>query len=111
MGGSSGSSKNQSVPESEKTAYANAPVTMTFQPHLPGMENSIATQLARGFGGDQGGIAEMLAGMYQPMTIQRFMEPISTTAAMFDKSKQKSFNTGNAALDRLLMGETIGEKK
>ena len=41
--------------------------------------------------------------MYQPMDMLQFMEPISTTQDQFDKDKYQPINTGNPALDELLM--------
>lgn len=87
------------------TAYERAPVAQTFQPTLPGFQSSLADQLARGFGGSGTDLASLLAGLYQPMTVMRFSEPVTATAAAYDKSKNAPISTGNTALDRLLMGE------
>lgn len=95
------------------TPYANAPTTQTFQPTLPGFEGMIADQLQRGFGigANNPDFAGMIGSIYQPMTIPVFSEPISTTASMFDKKENAPISTGNAMLDKLLMGQKIPKVK
>ena len=98
-----------------KTAYGRLPGTQTFQPHLPGMQGMIASQLQQGFGGQGlGDVAGMLSKLYKPMNVTTYKEPISTTAAQWDNKKYLDAQTGNPILDLLLMGkgpnkETDGE--
>lgn len=96
-----------------KPAYGASPVAKTIQPFFPGFQGMIAQQLAQGFGSG-GGTPEQFSGalsdLYSPMTMFQFSEPISTTAALYGKGKYAPFNTGNAALDKLLSGGTVGAK-
>lgn len=100
-GGGGGGSSN---PAQGTTPYANAPTMQTFQPTLPGFTNSLASQLSRGFGSSGADLASLLSNLYQPMTAYQFKEPISATAAAYDKSKFAPISTGNPTLDQLLMG-------
>ena len=113
MAGKDKDKKDEKVTGTE--AYANAPTTQTFQPFLPGFDGAIAQQLAQGFGGQTGmapaDYQTMLAGMYQPMSVMKFNEPISTTAAFFDPKKNAAIDTGNPALDKLLMGQNWPKEK
>lgn len=92
------------------TPYARAPVAQTFQPTLPGFQNALVSQLMQGYGSasNGSGLAALLSGLYKPMTAYSFAEPISTTAALYDKSKNAPISTGNPALDRLLTGQKVG---
>ena len=114
MGGNSGSKKKKEDTASPTTPYANAPTSQTFQPHLPGMQGLVASQLAQGFGSGGSGAPDfesMLANMYQPMSVFNFKEPISATAGAFDKAKFAPINTGNPILDKLLMGDGKSSSK
>lgn len=94
--------------------YPGAPQAMTFPPTLPGFQGMLAQQLAQGFGSGGGTVPDfqgMLANMYQPMTAYRLHEPISTTAALYDSKKYAPIETGNIALDRLLLGKSVGSDK
>ena len=111
MSGGGGSSKPKTPTTGGGTsslpAYGNAPTSQTFQPTLPGFQSMLADQLAAGYGSGGGGapdFASMLSNMYQPMSLMNFQEPISQTAAAYDKKKFAPIVTGNAALDKLLMG-------
>ena len=81
-------------------AYQNAPVQRTFQPALPGALDRLGTQLQAGFGGNQ---HDFVSGLYQPMNMLQFVEPISTTRDAFDADKHMPIETGNPYLDELLM--------
>lgn len=113
----SGSDKKdkKDTPVTGTMPYANAPTAQTFQPFLPGFDGAIAQQLAQGFGAQSGmgasDFAAQLASMYQPMSVMKFNEPISTTAAFFDPKKNSAIDTGNAALDKLLMGQKWPKEK
>jgi hypothetical protein len=109
-GGGSGGSSKKDKPVA-KTDYAGAPSQVTFQPTLPGGMQAHANQLAMGYGGQPSDIMAQLSNMYQPVTLQQFQQPISTTAAMWDKKKHNPINTGNSVLDQLLMGKTVGKEK
>ena len=111
-GGDDDNDKNGGGGGDPKTAYGNLPGTQTFQPHLPGMQGMIANQLAQGFGGQGlGDVGGMLSQLYKPMNVQKFKEPISTTAAMWDQDKYLNANTGNPVLDLLLMGKKLPNQK
>lgn len=115
-GGSSSKKKTTTAPPAAKPAYGNAPTSQTLQPMLPGFQGMLAEQLAAGFGSGGGGapdFASMLSSMYSPMTMMNFNEPISQTAARYDAKKFAPIATGNAALDKLLMGDgkVTAEKK
>jgi hypothetical protein len=108
----SGDGKGTTPGGSSLPAYGNAPTTQTFQPMMPGFQNMLANQLSAGFGSGGGGapdFAAMLSGMYSPMSLVNFQEPISTTASLYDKKKFAPISTGNVTLDKLLMGEKVGE--
>lgn len=94
-------------PQQGTTPYANAPTTQTFQPTLPGFQNMLAQQLAAGFGsggGQASDFASLLSSLYRPMNVTQFKEPISQTAATYNKATNAPISTGNPALDQLLMG-------
>jgi hypothetical protein len=110
MGDGSDGKKNSGQGKA-KVDFAGAPSQVTFQPTLPGMMNAHASQLAAGYGGQPSDIMAQLSNMYQPVTLQQFHQPISTTAAMWDSKKHNPINTGNSVLDQLLMGKTVGREK
>ena len=88
--------------------YRMAPQVSTLQPALPGFQNMLAQQLGMGFGSGGGtapDFAAMLSSMYSPMSMIQFQEPISSTAAAWDKSDHNKIKTGNKTLDALLMGK------
>lgn len=100
--------------------YSRAPTVQTFQPTLPGFMGEIADQLSMGYGSGMGGtapdqMAGFLSNLYKPMNVMRYQEPISTTAATWDKTKNVPINIGNSILEALLMGggkvDTSKDKK
>lgn len=93
------------------TPYANAPVTQTIQPFMPGFQNMLAEQLSGGYGGGGMDFAAMLSSMYSPMSLVNYKEPISQTAKSYDKKKFAPISTGNPTLDSLLMGGSGGSSK
>jgi hypothetical protein len=116
-GGSKDKKRTRTTPggTSSLPAYGNAPSSQTMQPMLPGFQNMLAQQLQAGYGSGGGGVpdfASMLSGMYSPMTMIDYNEPISQTAANYDAKKFAPINTGYPTLDKLLMGSgKVGAKE
>lgn len=66
MGGGS----RQTMPASPTTASAATPVPMrTIQPFMPGFDQTLASQLAMGFGGTPQDYLSQFASIYQPMNV------------------------------------------
>ena len=113
MGGGGGSSKKKKAddtPSTPTTPYERAPTSQTFQPYLPGFPDQIARQLQSGYGSEMGGLQDLLTNLYRPMTLMNYQEPISETQANYDPKKYAALNTGNPALDKLLMTKAEDDK-
>lgn len=96
-----------------QVAYGQAPTQQTFQ-SFPGQQQAVADQIGGAFSGANG-LEALLNDLYQPVTLTRYQEPISTTRSNYDADKHKKISTGNAALDRILMSGgrdySVDEKK
>lgn len=103
MGGSSGSSSTANAPAAARTDYEKAPTMLNMQAGLPNQINAVAGQLQQGFSGS-GGMLNGLNDLYSPMSLLQMYEPLTTTQDRFDKKKHTELSTGDAELDKLLMG-------